>query len=340
LVRLSHGESIKPEDIARYKILTSIDLQDDDWKFAPILVSTNLERLNITRLQAQRFAKEHKTFVFKWHAHKHGTWINPPSPEHLDYVADNNDFFWDYFVSGAPAFITENINTDLGIANGTPVTCHSLSFETKEECSAIQQLVSDNGDNYGAEIILNMIPQCINVAFDYNIASPRKQLQKKILWPFSLLYNKQPATKKSLIVLPLRHATTRYNENKCFEFRNSPALNANLSKVVILPQFPLELGFAMTIHKAQGRTLPRVILALSVRPTQQIEFAAFYVAMSRVEERNHIRILSHENRDIGQSLYYLTKLHFNPHVSMFYSGFTTQNGSQWNSELALAKYLN
>ena len=33
--------------------------------------------------------------------------------------------------------------------------------------------------------------------------------------------------------------------------------------------FPFELSFSMTLHKAQGKTLKAVILALSTRPTYQ-----------------------------------------------------------------------
>ena len=43
----------------------------------------------------------------------------------------------------------------------------------------------------------------------------------------------------------------------------------------------------MTIHKAQGRTIPKVIVDLSCHPTKyaEMKFAAIFVVMSRVKNK-------------------------------------------------------
>ena len=69
---------------------------------------------------------------------------------------------------------------------------------------------------------------------------------------------------------------------------HSPSLLCRPSRVVIQAHFPLHPGFAITVDKAQGQTLDRVIVALSKREMRLVNFmyACFYVAMSRVRKDN------------------------------------------------------
>jgi len=57
--------------------------------------------------------------------------------------------------------------------------------------------------------------------------------------------------------------------------------------------FGLDLAFAVTYHKVQGRTLDRVIIDLA--SIGHISVAAFYVAISRTRRQEHIRILPWDN---------------------------------------------
>jgi hypothetical protein len=83
--------------------------------------------------------------------------------------ADENTFFWQYLVIGADAFITTNINPAIGLANRTPVICHSLLFNNYQIQEQILQSISDGPDTglyplpYGSELILNQTPRAINV---------------------------------------------------------------------------------------------------------------------------------------------------------------------------------
>ena len=65
--KLSRGDKINIQDILQYEHLTEEDILNSphEWKFATILVANNHERLNITRLKAQLWAKENNTYVFK-----------------------------------------------------------------------------------------------------------------------------------------------------------------------------------------------------------------------------------------------------------------------------------
>jgi hypothetical protein len=55
-------------------------------------------------------------------------------------------------------------------------------------------------------------------------------------------------------------------------------------------QYPVEPGFAMTINKAQGQTLDRVAVHLTV--SQCFSHGMFYTAVSRVRSASSLRILS------------------------------------------------
>ena len=89
----------------------------------------------------------------------------------------------------------------------------------------------------------------------------------------------------------------------------------------------------MKVHKAQGRTILWVILDLTKQPWpfKQIEFAALFVAMSRVKEGNHMRLLGCDN------LQYLTTIKPSRVVMAFYHGYepTPSMGMLWNPSRAL-----
>jgi hypothetical protein len=148
-------------------------------------------------------------------------------------------------------------------------------------------------------------------------------------------HNNNDSKQNNTIIIPLRLAKSKTTSGKTYMFMNSPSSDAKLSKLTIISEFPFELGFSMTIHKAQGRTMKRVILALVARPQMQLEFAAIYVAMSRVKNRDHIRLLYHDNGDTHKAFQYLTKLHLNPYVGIYYAGYESNFASHWNMDKAL-----
>ena len=84
----------------------------------------------------------------------------------------------------------------------------------------------------------------------------------------------------------------------------------------------MEPAFAATVHKAQGRTIEHVILALSQRGAAQCDmsYEAIYVALSRVKTRESIRLLLCQQVQ-WESLSYITKLEPDQFVKDFFSGF-------------------
>ena len=127
--KLSSGTPITMEDLKQCKSLSKEDIATNpkDWKYAPMMVSTNLERMNICRQKAMMFAKEHSTHVFKWKVRTQ-KWENRPEADHLARVMEENAFFWQHWVPGAEGYLTYNVNPALALVNGAPVTTHSLTF--------------------------------------------------------------------------------------------------------------------------------------------------------------------------------------------------------------------
>ena len=97
---------------------------------------------------------------------------------------------------------------------------------------------------------------------------------------------------------------------------------------------------------------------LTSRPSDycQMEFAAVFVAMSRVKEKGHIRLLTHKLPGTGsfnsrEAYSYITHLHPSENVMAFYKGYTDPgledqhatadpNGMTWNPNQALNYIVN
>jgi len=138
--KFDKGESIHIDDLKIYNHLSKEDIASDPlWEFAPVLVSTNHERMNITKSKASLWAKKHNTYAFKWKANVKNH-INPAPSHIMPQVLESNAFFWQYFVEGASAFLTENLNGGLALVNGTPIVMESLILSSQSEYNSIKSL--------------------------------------------------------------------------------------------------------------------------------------------------------------------------------------------------------
>lgn len=102
---------------------------------------------------------------------------------------------------------------------------------------------------------------------------------------------------------------------------------------------PYQLGFAMTIHKAQGTTIDKVVIDLYCQPSgsRWLKFDGVFVALSRVRSRADLRLLRHEGSSFEEAYCYITKLLPSLNVTSFYRGFhgVSAEGQTWNPSLAL-----
>ena len=215
------------------------------------------------------------------------------------------------------------------------MTLHSLSFASKE----IEANIHNNFHHLppGSEITLtgDNTPIAVNVKIHIP-ENPTKYKSEALerLRQFSL--------HEDDIIIPLLPNTG--TDSTRFKFTvpgNHPRYKPGRIETSYVYAF--ELALAMTIHKAQGRTISSVILALSPRPSklQQMVFSALYVAFSRVQEAEDIRIFVHNDADCVdqclEDLLYIVDLKPSPYVLAFYDGFLPNHC--WNAKAAYESYI-
>ena len=112
---------------------------------------------------------------------------------------------------------------------------------------------------------------------DKPISNKRKK-QLKRLKTFQSISDGKDEDK---IIISLTKKTVSEKKEKIKKFKYAtgnplfPVGTAEINNI-----FPFDLGFSMTVHKAQGCTIQKVILNLTSHPTHesQMEFAAIFVA--------------------------------------------------------------
>ena len=338
--KLSKGNRVELEDILNYKHLSQkdIDQHPEEWKFAPVLVSTNKQRHNISRYKAHLWAVQHNTYVFKWKT-KAKQHKNKPNLQKFSIAREKNAFFWQFWIQDAPAFLNQTLNGEMGLVNSAPITLDSMNFSNSKEFKRIKNLISGPDKlPFGTEIEIEP-PISVNVkvspTLDDKDISPRRQSQLDCLQSFSIVDDH--------IVLPITKSMAGYGAKyKTYSYASGNPFSP-LSKVKVSECFPYDLAFSMTVHKAQGRTISRVVLDLTDFPSAfgRIKFAALYVAMSRVQFGCHIRLLPHTNGsspfDPMQHYKYISSLKPDRDAMAFYYGFSNSDkySSTWSPRKAL-----
>ena len=333
LAKMERSEQLTLDDFEKYTELTENDLAGKDsleWIRAPILVATNRERHNIIGPQCKRFATATGKYVFRWPVAQK-EWEQKPHPGYLDEVMED-PCFYEWFVEGADGFITDRINKSLRLVNGTRIRYHSFVPASAEQTEDI--LAQMAGSPPGSIIHLNEPPYAINVELVDETTGDYVDARSKNHW-------KHETLEKNKIIIPILPERKREKYSSVVVRGGNGFLP---SRVKVANRFPLETAFAITVHKAQGRTLKRVILALSDRQDGnfQMSYASLYVALSRVETSDDIRILlngdSNGNRFDRSSMAYIADLEASPSIVEFFHGFQ-QNHKIWNEQDTLQMIL-
>ena len=178
-----------------------------------------------------------------------------------------------YFVAGAPAVLKDNISTANGLANGRTCTLHSLTLEPTD---------------------VHLWPEIMQVAAGCEYRLPRPPLSVNIQLEESTDFLRKNSLVNGLTVLPMKQ---RSKTPRSISLAKSTAnkFKADVSKANLeYMDHGLDLAFAVTYHKVQGRTLNRVIVDLNV--PSSVSVAAFYVGVSRVTRQKNMRFLPIFNR--------------------------------------------
>ena len=274
--KLHSGNTFSKTDLKKYKILSSEDMTGEaHFRFATILVSSNRERIDISYTQLKQYALFHGIPIVKWKS-KHKNWRNSPSDIESAIAADCA--FYEYFCVDLPGFLTQNIANNLKLANGTPIKLKTIQFNCINRQNAFIQ--EYNNAAPGDEICLDYPPDFLTyIPYPEDEDFHRQWIHKN--WP-TLDESKQHV----LLVLP--KSSSNYNKYKTYPIQGNAVDGP--SSVQICPIFSFQMGFAQTLHKGQGRTIPYVILSLqNVRGC--INFSQIFVAFTRVANHNNIRLL-------------------------------------------------
>ena len=193
---------------------------------------------------------------------------------------------------------------------------------------------------YGSEITIKP-PTAVNMivseSLDGKTPSKKRMQQLDRLRQISRQYGIDPRSHDIILPITLSMRKSSGSTGKIYTYCTGNILSP-IAKVRVYDRFPFELAFAMTVHKAQGRTIRRVVIDLTEQPMHscRMEYAAIFVAMSRVEDHRHIRLLERTSVGPRDSLYtYLDGISPDKHIAPFLSGYST-NGLPWDPDLALS----
>jgi hypothetical protein len=330
LEKMEMGEMVQLSDIQHYDVLKPEDFTGPDaadWLSAPILVATNRERHNLIHSQCRRFARAKGCHVIRWPVQSKQWEQKPRLPQHVEQAMDD-PCFWEYYVPEADGFLTDNANKSQRLANGTRIRYHSIVPLNQNQTDQIK--AQTESLPIGSVITLSELPLAINVILVDEESGKNEKTKKS-----NIARWKSHTLVKDRVVVPI--LPQRYKKNPWDKTIVSGGDGFLPSRVKIRAHFPIEPAFAITIHKAQGRTINKVILAISQRLVAKcnMSYASLYVALSRVKRATDIRLLLHGYS--WDSVKYVSTLEPDKCIKAFFAGFK-RDASQWNADDALSEY--
>ena len=175
---------------------------------------------------------------------------------------DNIDELTGYFVEGAPAYLTTNINPSKHLANGTQVLLHSLTLPCLANMEAIRAKTINECP--GTVIPLGCIPLSVNVRVS-NINADSWSEQKTLI--------------SGDVVIPLKVS------------KRQQMLTRADGKRVRYHDFGFSIMLSVTYHKIQSKTVPYLILDLNHNADIPLSLQSLYVGISRVRSSQNLRIV-------------------------------------------------
>ena len=222
--------------------------------------------------------------------------------------------FFEYFVVNGKAILTGTICRKKKLCNGTQGIYHSLILSDTMEIYLKEHLLSASA---GDVITLPDPPIGINIIIANDVINNDTMNWKTL------------SLEKERIVITIRKHGYRQSFSKIpgkpVPIHN-PTMLVSASRVIVEPHFPVQPCFAITVDKAQGQTIQRVIVALSERDLRLVNFtySCVAVAFSRVKEAQHLRILLKKEANPvleWDTLTYMLFLERDSSVKSFFAGF-------------------
>ena len=249
LNEISSSGRINTQRLKDYKLLSASDMSfDGDFSFATMVVTGNAERHELNAIQAKRWAAQRNTKVVRWFRKRQDNkWKGKPMKAENVLMAMEEDCFYELFVPGAAGYITENINTDIGLGNGVEIKYHSLSFETAEEDERFHNEFTSSDS---LVMTLDGPPIAINVELyaDFpgdSAAKKRENKAKRRAWTHGSLVQGRVVIQISTGCGQLIRKWAPENVDGSWQ------RGYGVSTVPMKDYFPVEPAFCVTIYKAQ-----------------------------------------------------------------------------------------
>jgi len=261
--------------------LSKADLLDDPkWHDATIIVTDNMSRAMINLAQAKRFACRHGLPIIAWY---HS--LTKPTTHMFDQCAKQmgDDTSVDevknrfpellfYFVAGAPAVIKDNLSVMRGITNGTSCTLKSITLSPQMDINRSSAFWAKVTSAVPGDVIfLDEPPLSVNIELPSTLHGVAQL----------------PSLDTTTATIPM---TVTKGGNRLRRLHISKRRGEKTDPCGYYDH-SLDLAFALTYHKAQGRTIDRVILVLEDVGHSKLNVASFYVGISRVRKSEHLRII-------------------------------------------------
>jgi hypothetical protein len=314
-----------PSDLKIYKTLSRTDLKDiNNLLFATIIVTGNYERQELNAFVANVWASHFHTHTVRWKKQiKYNQWKGKPRTNKGINEAEQQTCFYEYFVPKGPAYLVHNLNLDSDLANGTSIREHSLAFDSAEDKLFLEEMIESTP--IGEIIELPSPPTAINVelypdSYNDDEDTLKDNREKRLAWTHGSLVN------DGRIIIPIEKRTVKW-KNESIRACGRP-YHFNASSVPMADWFPIELGFCITVPKAQGRTIHKLIASLSEHPCAFLKYQweQLYTLISRITERDEMRLLLQMgNRN---TLEYISDLEKDPYTAYYFAGFPKESSTE------------
>ena len=304
---------IHQDDLAKLKVLTQRDIEDDPtWLDAVIVTPGNDVRHAINRDQAVRLAKRRQMPVLRWRLPLAEASSSNYPPHLMDAIYDRCPEAWGYFVPSAPVYLDFNYNPAIGLANGTVCVQDSITVDART--TDVNEVEDDWTHSAPGDFVTIPVPETVNLklvgqaAEDYPADAPSLNNAWPPIIPVPGKGKTSFAFGPSIIA-----SRTRTKKNR--------ALAASTSG--------FELGFSITFHKMQGKTVRKIILLLQKCPRSQgtLTCAGLYVGLTRVRRNADMRVFP---LPPGETLDHLCKLTVDPALSKWRQRYN--NNGRWMEE--------
>ena len=295
IVDYSKCRPISDELIAYFKtkLLTPADIKcsDSPWigKDSVVLTASNVERVQLNHHIGRKFAVKNSEVVIKWSLQSTKESDESLRIEELETLCNKYEELCGVFIRGAPATLTNNIIPPKGLSNGTQCIMNSLVFNQQDELyEKAMQII--NGAHPGQTVFIPIAPTHYIVDFLPHSDSKYIFGEDEYLSDIDPIY---PVPTDGGYSIDDKYYSIPI-ENK----GSSHSLKYAIIGDIIIKNHGyyepvIELLFACTFEKAQGKTIKYVTMCLHKNPWKTYTLSHLYVAFTRVTHSDKLRVWPH-----------------------------------------------